>query len=192
MEQLLQAAGRVFASSGYDAASMNAIAREAGASPGTLYQFFPSKEAIAVELGRRYNHRLRETYSETFTAQNAMLPLHEMLDAVLDPMVAFCIDNPACAVLLRSANAPGAYVEEHDELHTALLTTIETLIALRAPDLPKSAATHATTMAIAIFTAGCDLVLRHEGTTRDAYHAELKRALAGYLGPLIGTHAPSR
>lgn len=49
--QLLQAAAGVFCRTGYAAASTNAIAREAGVSPGTLYQFFPNKEAIAVELG---------------------------------------------------------------------------------------------------------------------------------------------
>lgn len=51
--QLLDAAASVFCTSGYTAASTNAIAREAGVSPGTLYQFFPNKEAIAVELGGR-------------------------------------------------------------------------------------------------------------------------------------------
>ncbi|WP_256967154.1 helix-turn-helix domain-containing protein, partial [Streptomyces caniscabiei] len=36
--QLLEAAASVFTSTGYAAASTNAIAREAGVSPGTLYQ----------------------------------------------------------------------------------------------------------------------------------------------------------
>ncbi|CAM5687002.1 TetR family transcriptional regulator [Streptomyces purpurascens] len=49
--QLLEAAATVFATTGYTAASTNAIAREAGVSPGTLYEFFPNKEAIAIELG---------------------------------------------------------------------------------------------------------------------------------------------
>lgn len=62
--QLLEAAASVFCTTGYTAASTNAIAREAGVSPGTLYQFFPNKEAIAIELGDRLMHEMRDTYGE--------------------------------------------------------------------------------------------------------------------------------
>src|SRR6266542_6598743 len=48
--QLLDAAGEVFATVGYAAATTNAIAAQAGVSPGTLYQFFPNKQAMAEAL----------------------------------------------------------------------------------------------------------------------------------------------
>jgi AcrR family transcriptional regulator len=50
----LEAAAREFASSGYEATTTNGIAAAAGISVGSLYQYFPSKEAIAVELTRRF------------------------------------------------------------------------------------------------------------------------------------------
>jgi AcrR family transcriptional regulator len=47
---LLGAATEVFAEKGYDAATMTEIAARAGASIGSLYQFFPTKELIAEAL----------------------------------------------------------------------------------------------------------------------------------------------
>ena len=50
--QILEGARRVFLDSGFDAASMNEIARMAGVSKGTLYVYFPSKEALFEALVR--------------------------------------------------------------------------------------------------------------------------------------------
>lgn len=44
--QILDGACRVFLGQGFDAASMGAIAREAGVSKGTLYVYFKSKEEL--------------------------------------------------------------------------------------------------------------------------------------------------
>ncbi len=45
-KQILDGARRVFLASGFDAASMGEIAREAKVSKGTLYVYFDSKEAL--------------------------------------------------------------------------------------------------------------------------------------------------
>lgn len=44
--QILDGARRVFFERGFDAASMNDITRAAGVSKGTIYAYFPSKEAL--------------------------------------------------------------------------------------------------------------------------------------------------
>ncbi len=51
---LLQAAAAVFAEKGYEAATMTEIAARAGAPIGSLYQFFPVKEALADTLVQNY------------------------------------------------------------------------------------------------------------------------------------------
>lgn len=51
---LLQAAASVFAEKGYEAATMTEIAARAGAPIGSLYQFFPAKEALADTLVQNY------------------------------------------------------------------------------------------------------------------------------------------
>ena len=50
VEQILIAAAQVFEARGYAAGTTNRIAERAGVSVGTLYQYFPSKEAVAVAL----------------------------------------------------------------------------------------------------------------------------------------------
>ena len=52
LRQILDGARRVFLTDGFDGASMNDIAREAGVSKGTLYVYFDSKEALFVALIR--------------------------------------------------------------------------------------------------------------------------------------------
>jgi AcrR family transcriptional regulator len=76
VETLVEAAARVFVKEGYAKATTNRIAEAAGVSVGSLYQYFPSKDAIAVELLRRYREGLvalisdrlplatRETFAE--------------------------------------------------------------------------------------------------------------------------------
>ena len=54
VQELLAAGGAVFAEKGYDAATMTEIAVRAGAPIGSLYQFFPSKEALADTLVQNY------------------------------------------------------------------------------------------------------------------------------------------
>ena len=51
---LLAAGAAVFSEKGYEAATMTEIAARAGAPIGSLYQFFPSKEALADTLVQNY------------------------------------------------------------------------------------------------------------------------------------------
>jgi AcrR family transcriptional regulator len=52
--ELLAAGAMVFAEKGYEAATMTEIAARAGAPIGSLYQFFPSKNALADTLVQSY------------------------------------------------------------------------------------------------------------------------------------------
>ena len=50
--QIIDGARKVFLADGFDGASMNDIARVAGVSKGTIYSYFPSKEALFAALVR--------------------------------------------------------------------------------------------------------------------------------------------
>jgi AcrR family transcriptional regulator len=189
--QLLEAAAEVFTKVGYAAATTNAIAREAGVSPGTLYQFFPNKEAIAIQLGSLLNHRMVEMHGAVFTPENAVLPLRQMLDATLDPLLEFNCENPVFLTLVQDCGIPGQMAQEHHALHGTLLQRVEDLLALRAPRLAAEDRTRIAAMTFGIFKAGLTLVLAHRGEMREAYITELKSAVYGYLAPYVGTDALS-
>ena len=61
---MLEAAGAEFAERGYEATTMTAIAARAGASIGSLYQFFPTKEQVAVTLIEQYVIELEAAFGQ--------------------------------------------------------------------------------------------------------------------------------
>jgi AcrR family transcriptional regulator len=55
---ILEATTRVLVKEGYDHASTNKIAAVAGVSIGSLYQYFPSKEALVAAVSERHSHEV--------------------------------------------------------------------------------------------------------------------------------------
>jgi len=184
--QLLEAAATVFTTTGYTAASTNAIAREAGVSPGTLYQFFPNKEAIAIELGDRLMHEMRETYGEALAPIDPAIPPEVAVGAVVDRFIAFNCEHPVFFALMHGPDIPGRIAEEHDALHATLHSRIEGLLSSFLPDASPADLDRVAHMCLGLYKAGLELVLAHEGAERDAYIQELKNALVRYLEPLAG------
>ncbi len=62
--QIVDGARRAFLAYGFDAASMNEIAREAGVSKGTLYVYFKSKEELFEAI---VESQIREQGAQIFT-----------------------------------------------------------------------------------------------------------------------------
>jgi TetR/AcrR family transcriptional repressor of mexJK operon len=62
-ESILAAARRTFLVGGFGAVSMDAIAREAGASKATLYAYFASKEELFGAMVARESERYAEEFS---------------------------------------------------------------------------------------------------------------------------------
>ena len=62
--QIIDGASRVFLAQGFDAASMGAIARQAGVSKGTLYVYFKSKEELFEAI---VEEQRRQQAEEIFT-----------------------------------------------------------------------------------------------------------------------------
>ncbi|MEV8535253.1 TetR/AcrR family transcriptional regulator [Streptomyces sp. NPDC051211] len=180
--QLLEAAAGVFCRNGYAAASTNSIAKEAGVSPGTLYQFFPNKEAIAMELGGHLLQRAREMHGQAFLPENLQKPLPELLDAVLDPVIAFCCENPAFWALMHGSGVPGIS-QGHEALMADLLTRVQGVLRTFCPDSTPAELDLVAHMILGIFKSSLDLILATEGAERAAYVAELKTVLLRYLEP---------
>ncbi|MEN9801961.1 MAG: hypothetical protein RLZ37_1086 [Actinomycetota bacterium] len=54
VERILDAAARIFHEQGYAGSTTNDIADEAAVSVGSLYQYFPNKDALLVALTKRH------------------------------------------------------------------------------------------------------------------------------------------
>jgi AcrR family transcriptional regulator len=75
VEAILTATARVLIKDGYDGASTNRIAAAAGVSIGSLYQYFPSKEALVGTLLDRHMAEMVSVFEET-VERVAGAPLH--------------------------------------------------------------------------------------------------------------------
>lgn len=58
VDAILDAAAELLVDNGYDKTSTNKIAQRAGVSVGSLYQYFPNKEAITLALVERHTERM--------------------------------------------------------------------------------------------------------------------------------------
>ncbi len=67
VERILASAHDVLLTDGHDAASTNRIARAAGISPGSLYQYFDGKEALVDAVVERYSDELSARIAAAFT-----------------------------------------------------------------------------------------------------------------------------
>jgi AcrR family transcriptional regulator len=84
VDAILEAAAQVFERHGYAAGTTNRIAQRAGVSIGSLYQYFPNKDAIVMELARRH---IAEIGEAAWPALEALVehvpPLRDGLTAIV-------------------------------------------------------------------------------------------------------------
>jgi AcrR family transcriptional regulator len=66
VDALVGATARVLVKEGYDRASTNKIAMKAGVSIGSLYQYFPSKEALVAAVIARHAQELSDVVRTTY------------------------------------------------------------------------------------------------------------------------------
>lgn len=61
VDVLIEATARILVRDGFDNASTNRIAEVAGVSVGSLYQYFPSKEALVAAVSERHQQQIMQT-----------------------------------------------------------------------------------------------------------------------------------
>jgi len=88
VDALLEATTRVLIKEGYDRASTNRIAEVAGVSIGSLYQYFPSKEALVAAVIDRHTQEISEVTRKALV-KAAALPL----EAAAREFVSVAIDG---------------------------------------------------------------------------------------------------
>jgi AcrR family transcriptional regulator len=115
-EEILETAASLFASSGLRT-SLKEIADAAGILPGSLYHHFESKEAIIVELVRRYQDDLDRVAKEAVDGLHDLEPKPVEAGIVdLGEAIAACAVRHRAALLLTLYDPPTTAGEELAEL----------------------------------------------------------------------------
>lgn len=79
-EHILDAAERCFARAGFHRTTMQDICKEAGVSPGALYVYFDSKEALIAGLCERNRTEFAESFAQLGAAPNFFEALQQLGD----------------------------------------------------------------------------------------------------------------
>jgi AcrR family transcriptional regulator len=188
--QLLDAAASVFAEAGYEATTTNAIAARAGVSPGTLYQFFGNKAALAEALGTRYASQMRAAEAEVLACQESAAPASELIGRTIDVLVTVNLDQPGAAALFDGESGdPGLRETPAHHLHAVATERLDALLAARAPDLPAADRDRCVRVCICIYKAMLPVIGAAAGAERAGFVAELKAVLTRYLAPYLSISA---
>jgi AcrR family transcriptional regulator len=157
----MDAAANVIHERGFEAATMAEIAERAGAKIGSLYRFFPNKEALAEALMSRYVEVLQAEYA-ALHAHGADATPEVLADILIDLLVKLYPQTRAITALLDSqtdrteirrrfrsqtlagiktalqACAPDLDSHEADDIAAVVLNNMKTMVGMTMKDAPTS------------------------------------------------------
>lgn len=160
VDAILDATARVLVQEGYDRASTNRVAETAGVSVGSLYQYFPNKEAMVGELVDRFSRRITDMVVDRL-AELADAPPEDVTRELVSAMVQIKREDPRLAQVLREQIPRVGRMQRYEKQLESIIEATEQYLArwrdrLRHDDV-------ATTAFVAVHTVDA---VTHAGVTR--------------------------
>lgn len=179
---IMEAAGQVLAAEGPQRATTHRIAKRAGVSVGTLYQYFPNKRSVFVELLRNYRRESVERLAVTL-AGTTDLPLADVIGRAVECFTEPFHDRPEASRAIMENRDAFASREERIEMMGLIQQFIVTAIQARddipaAPD-PDQVAFNVVRIADALSAAA--VVERPESLHDGSHKRELTHLVVSYL-----------
>jgi AcrR family transcriptional regulator len=179
---IVEAAARVFEAHGYAAGTTNRIAERAGVSIGSLYEYFPNKDAIVVALAERELERERAEITRLLEAARGE-PLAAVLGRFVEGVVGFHLRRPGLHRMLfdEAEHPPEAHacVLRFEE---SLAHSLAALLERRRPPLADAdLAAHLVVQTTESLAHRFALRGIHD-LDRAAFVDEVTRLVARYLG----------
>ncbi|MGH9662979.1 MAG: TetR family transcriptional regulator [Bryobacteraceae bacterium] len=171
---LLQAAASVLAERGYDAATMSEVANRAGASIGSLYQFFPDKQSVAEALRVQFGEEIERLWSQ-LEAQAKSLSLASLSDRLIEVTLAFVAEHPAFLALLDAPRAT-----RNRPVRRRLLALLGRLFQAKRPRLRRDKAVRMAAVTLEIMKAMNAAYAQAPRAERAAWTREYKAVLRSY------------
>ena len=146
---IVEATAHILSEVGYDGLTTNAVATRAGVSIGSLYQYFPSKDALVADLVDRHCERMNALFGAVFM-RALTLPPRDLARAVVEAILMSKLENPALSRVLREQLPRVGGLQRLEESLRQVTQMVATYLAshrelLRVSD-PERAAFYAVTM----------------------------------------------
>lgn len=171
---LMASAAQTFVEKGFDAATMTEIAARAGASIGTLYLFFPTKEALAQAVLAAHAEDL-SAQLEILREGTRDMPAAAIADALFATLSGFVVTHPAYSALL---DLPGDDAWRRST-RARRRGQIAALFAQAIPPLPAGQAERLAVIVPQLMRI--PLALHGENRLRDGVLEELRLMLSRHL-----------
>lgn len=179
---ILEAAAAEFADVGYSKATTNSIAARAGISPGSLYQYFSDKAAIADALGSQYAEMIAKKQESAFEVTNPLeWSLDELLAAVVDPIIDFNIETPGFLALFARTDLPERLSSPIDPVESAFASRIRDLLQARNPQVESEEVWVLVETAILMFRGLMNGISELNPTAQRRRAHETREAILAYL-----------
>lgn len=180
--QLLETAAVVLAELGYEAATMTEVAKRAGASIGTVYQYFPNKEALVQALRNQYAAEMVHRWEQVEEATKAMT-VAQMAHHIVELTACFVNEHPAYYAVV---DAPVKY-QRSPQARQRLREGIAKVFRNRKRGLSPETAFRMANVALQIVKSMHALYADANPQERQALVKEYKRAVAAYLESRLGS-----
>jgi AcrR family transcriptional regulator len=176
VKDLLATAEAMIAEVGYDATTLTAIAKRAGASIGSLYQYFPDKLAVASALADKFGADLADRWAPLLT-EAASFSLIELVDRIMEVMIRFQIDHPAFLSLV--SEIPGYRHSDFDR--SRLRVNVTTLLQVYRSTLRKAEASAIAEVIIQLLKAMNHATESKAAREKNALVEEFRLVFLSYL-----------
>ena len=134
--EILDAATGLFGRHGYDVTTVQTIAAAAGVAAGTVYLYFPSKEAILDALQEAFEAGLLDRVAAIATdvlaeedASGEIIRYEEVVERLIDGMVAYSLENRAATELLARHVGRAAVIADPLALQSGLNDVLSRVIS---------------------------------------------------------------
>lgn len=137
VDAILQAGAYILVKDGWEKFTTNRVAERAGVNIASLYQYFPNKESIAVELQRRHIEKARKASPDMILRLRSQANLHDALKILIEGAIAEHRINPRLhkAFTEELPRASRRLHGDRDEELIALLADILKPYPIQVPDL---------------------------------------------------------
>ena len=136
---ILEAAGRLLEDVGYSALTTNAIARKAGTSIGSLYQFFPNKAAVLTRLADSFRAEVTRSLGKVFSLESARSSTINLVNMFIDGVEEVQRRTPGFSYLFSTSKLDDASADDASrELERQIIDPLDRVLAEAYPEVPES------------------------------------------------------